>query len=555
MRDKRHPEDQLFFVAEGDFRFYKEDCVGEFDWIQKLLEIEAEDPLRIHGDEQTHPAFQGTRSTEAAAEPFARSSAEPFARKGVRRDRSVFEHTQEMPTFEGWQPGTRCRVREGHVSEELSDLVRIVTTASRACLGDIVWLSWCGRQFRKLHPSHGSTLLALTRRAAEQLQPLINAAKPKHFDVWLRDLLLHEGWAEELKLAASFVCPSVGSYDEHLSGCDPLNAGEDGIRLSTWDAPWTQPGVRPDKDRKGQDKDRWICKFRKKGPPDYVVKVDFSKERSLCWLTQAPPRHWCTWDHHWWGILQARGWIWNDQLWIPAVATEPFARAGGAHRPPAQYWIDLATRPDGFAWEDDVQAWSPISRIAEVIVVDYDFYDPLSRETTGRMKQTRKKQLAFYKRRIFAHPDSDDVAGAFFHPSQESSPLLPVACLCFQKFLQSSWPGRALKCLSLENLQIPQTLQRTLQSPSLGTSKALGLGPSRGPLAWSSSAQFDTTWYKPVMHSPENNQIPLDAMGTIQIFHPLLLKMLRSMQPGMPAPTATMPIAGRFSGSASSTHR
>ena len=117
-----------------------------------------------------------------------------------------------------------------------------------------------------------------------------------------------------------------------------------------------------------------------------------------------------------------------------------------------------------------MQAWSPISRIAEVIVVDYPLYNPLGRETTGRMKQTRKKQLAIYKRRIFVSSDSDDVAGAFFHPSQESSPLLPVAWLCFQKFLQSSSPGRALKCLSLENLQIFQTLQ----SPSLGTIRFRG---------------------------------------------------------------------------------
>ena len=66
---------------------------------------------------------------------------------------------------------------------------------------------------------------------------------------------------------------------------------------------------------------------------------------------------------------------------------------------------------------------------------------------------------------------------------------------------------------------------------------------------------MDTTWYKPVMHTPDNNQIPKDAMGTIQIFHPLLLKMLRSMEPGMPAPSAAVPIAGRFAASASSQDR
>ena len=69
-----------------------------------------------------------------------------------------------------------------------------------------------------------------------------------------------------------------------------------------------------------------------------------------------------------------------------------------------------------------------------------------------------------------------------------------------------------------------------------------------------SSAQADTPWYKPVMHSPENNPIPKDSMGTIQIFHPKLLKILRTMHAGLaaPAPTAPLPIAGRFAGSASS---
>ena len=56
------------------------------------------------------------------------------------------------------------------------------------------------------------------------------------------------------------------------------------------------------------------------------------------------------------------------------------------------------------------------------------------------------------------------------------------------------------------------------------------------------------------MHTPENNPIPRDSMGAIQIFHPLLLKMLVSMQPDVPAPSARLPIAGRFAGSASSAH-
>ena len=70
-----------------------------------------------------------------------------------------------------------------------------------------------------------------------------------------------------------------------------------------------------------------------------------------------------------------------------------------------------------------------------------------------------------------------------------------------------------------------------------------------------SSAQADTPWYKPVKHSPENNPIPKESMGTIQIFHPKLLKILRSRLNWLPAPapTAPLPIAGRFAGTASSS--
>ena len=97
-------------------------------------------------------------------------------------------------------------------------------------------------------------------------------------------------------------------------------------------------------------------------------------------------------------------------------------------------------------------------------------------------------------------------------------------------------------------------MSRTLDSPSLGPSRAFRLGPSGGTLAWSGSSQADTPWYKPVMHTPENNPIPKDSMGTIQIFHPLLLKMLVSVHPDVPAPSAALPIAGRFAGSSCSAH-
>ena len=422
MIDGRHPEDQLFFVAEQDFRFYKEDCVGHFDWIQKLFDLEEADAVELE-DVQAHPAFQGTGSAEDA-EPFARSSASSEDQnRGRRRDRTEFEKKQEdLPSFRRWQPGTRCRMKEGHVSQELSDLVRIVTTAHRQGFGNLVWLSWCGTYKRRATPSHGSTLLALNRFAAHRLLDKIMDSKPMHFDVWLRDVLIHDNMADSLNIGASYVWPSIGSYDEHLSGCDPKNAGKDGIRSSDWEASWTQAGVRPTA-RENQDKERWIAKFKKEGAPGWLVKVDFTPRRELCWLTQGPPTKWWSDDYHWQKVLEARGWIWNGQLWTPEVRLF-CGRESGAPRPLARYWADVAKYPDVCAWEQDVHAFSPITRLAELIVVDFDDYNPVDPKTTERMKNCRKKQLAIYKRRIFVQRE-DDVARAFFDPSRKCPP--PIA--------------------------------------------------------------------------------------------------------------------------------
>ena len=50
------------------------------------------------------------------------------------------------------------------------------------------------------------------------------------------------------------------------------------------------------------------------------------------------------------------------------------------------------------------------------------------------------------------------------------------------------------------------------------------------------------------MHSAEDNPIAWPSMVTIQMFHPLLLKMLRSMHTDVATPTAAFPIAGRLAG-------
>ena len=54
--------------------------------------------------------------------------------------------------------------------------------------------------------------------------------------------------------------------------------------------------------------------------------------------------------------------------------------------------------------------------------------------------------------------------------------------------------------------------------------------------------QVDTDWYKPVSHSTETD-IPWSALATIQVFHPLLLRLLGKQADEM---RRMPPIAGRF---------
>ena len=65
--------------------------------------------------------------------------------------------------------------------------------------------------------------------------------------------------------------------------------------------------------------------------------------------------------------------------------------------------------PNSFAWSHEVEAWSPISRIAEQVVVDYADFNPLDRKT-NRLRKARNKQQAMYKRQIFVD-DGDQEAG------------------------------------------------------------------------------------------------------------------------------------------------
>ena len=104
---------------------------------------------------------------------------------------------------------------------------------------------------------------------------------------------------------------------------------------------------------------------------------------------------------------------------LPGFGAQGKGGSGGASRPPSKgdgpaaekggkrlsskiyrFWKDLADWPDSYAWDWDKNAYSPLTRLAEQVVVDYREYDPLG-PRAERERGARKKQLAMYKRRIF----------------------------------------------------------------------------------------------------------------------------------------------------------
>ena len=433
MSDMRHMPDTLFIVAEGDFRFYHEDCVGDCDWLSELDKMQAE-PVARHRPVK-HSAHPGVRPNPDAPPGLA----EPDAPPGLVRP-PFLQRNDDIPDVGSWQPGARCRMREGHVTFELQDLVRCCTTAHREGLGNVVWLSWVGARGRKRGPSHGSKLLGISRNGATLLQYLMDkTACPMAFDVWLKNMIV-SGWGDAAGLGASYVYPSIGGYDYNMSSCLPKNIGPGQRQKEVWDEVFCQPGVRP---VGVWDSQRYICKFVKYGPPIYTRVIDFSDNVALCWITEPPPSD--VWDQSpaWLRVLQARDWVdpnTGEWLGIPSKLFytrrrySPLEESGTSRPRVAREWYEMAKAPNSFAWEKNIQAWSPISRIAEQVVIDYPEYNPLATQSE-RSKHVRRKMLAMYKRRIFAPTRNMLAVGCCISPlSTTLGPCVlvfcPRPCLC-----------------------------------------------------------------------------------------------------------------------------
>ena len=156
MLDDRFSPDSVWIVAEQDFRFYEEDQVSSIDWMSEVA--------GSAGPEEPGSEEQGGESS-ATAEPQA----------------GVAEDVVGGPQYHVWRAPHRRQERDLSLaaSEELQDLLSLMTAASRLQRGDIVWFSWVGTSKKTSSPSHGSTLLGVTKRGALAMQEAMQREK-KH---------------------------------------------------------------------------------------------------------------------------------------------------------------------------------------------------------------------------------------------------------------------------------------------------------------------------------------------------------------------------------------
>ena len=411
MLDPRHPEDSLFFVAESDYRFYPGDCIS--NWYE-ILEDEDEPWLDERLTEVVPPAL----ALEAPSPSPVRDD-----------DPSPSPDEQDLPKvpqkrkFLGWSVAQRpeSKASELEVSQELRDMVQICNRAAKIGRGHVVWFGWCPQGKQKSIPAFASHLLAMSKYGAKTMLESMEAGKLKkgHWDRVLRAWLVERNFQNPKVLGGSFVWPTVGFFQTHQSGCEPGI----GARVAHWDGNYIQAGVAP---QKPGDKDRWLACWpaNEKGGAEWLEKITFYTRRNI-WITQCPPDRWWSTDNDWGRLLWNRWWIGRDGDWVgPEWAAEHKGKGKGKNKnqdeqqspspvhkqspSPVNKWERLVADPDKYEWDKANNCYMPFTILAEQLVVDWDNWD-WNGKHTAREWNTRKKNIAMYKRRVFQESEEEQV--------------------------------------------------------------------------------------------------------------------------------------------------
>ena len=213
--DQRFAPDTLFLVAEEDWRLWKADC-------KKGQPLAAADlpPERVA--ELSAPT--GSKDEIPAVTAYHDLTA------------SSFQPTQGGEgELRSWGRGSKATAADvQQTSQELLDILHMCNTAHRQGRGDVVWLSYCVQPNCTWTPTNGSTLIGLSARGGRILHDNWSEwfKEPQHFDIALKEVL--QELSATNRLPASYVFPSVGGYDEHVSAF--MNPKKAVVRQCYWES-------------------------------------------------------------------------------------------------------------------------------------------------------------------------------------------------------------------------------------------------------------------------------------------------------------------------------
>ena len=212
--DPRFAPDTLFLVAEEDWRLWKADC-------KKGERLQPADLPEDRREELSAPTgSQDAYRPVGAYHDFRVSSFQPTKGDG------------ELRSWGRASKASAADVRQ--TSQELLDILHMCNTAHRVGRGDVVWLSYCVEGNCTWTPVHGSTLMGMTARGGRILHDNWTEwfKEPMHFDVAFKEVLME--LSDTGKLSASYVFPSVGGYDEHISAF--MHTKKALVRRCDWDS-------------------------------------------------------------------------------------------------------------------------------------------------------------------------------------------------------------------------------------------------------------------------------------------------------------------------------
>ena len=352
MADASHSEDTVFFVAEGDFRFYREDAAREGTLMDQLCALyrlgrsldlvgSAEGVWKAPIPHGTPPSCEpvaqgGGAPSTGLGEPVAPSPGAGLASAAVpAAPPAEPEAEEDCDVYTSPDKGSPAEF--DNPSPELLDLLAYMTAAAKHERGNLVWFGWnasptgSDKPKRSTAIANGSQLIAITAKGARWMKHRLEAPRCARACVLggggpcRRSVFVSGGTRALLRFRSSLACrppapPRAprpqpmkdyhfdlvllrllieGWQDpEQLGACyvvPPIGSFIEHVTGCSMDRPGRIPGHwgckwQQDGTRKNKegDKDRWLAGFTPKGEPIWLGT------REVCLPQDHPRLRWLT---------------------------------------------------------------------------------------------------------------------------------------------------------------------------------------------------------------------------------------------------------------------